>query len=104
MRAILALLLVAGAMGQGALSANPPEVIEGAALPLDGDTLMIAAANRFGVGVERAQASPVNRSISSRVTPTESPESTILPQVVSSIGIPSRRRSTRVSASKSPGS
>ncbi len=69
MRALLVSLLVAGAITQGALAADPPEVIEGAALPLDGDTMIIGVANRFGVGVERAQASPASRSISSRVTP-----------------------------------
>ncbi len=63
-----------------------------------------APASRIGVGVESAQAPAANRWISSRVTPTEMPESTISPQVVSSSGMPSRCRSTRVSASKSPGS
>ena len=41
MRATLASLLAALAIAGTVLGADPPEVIEGAALPLDGDTMMI---------------------------------------------------------------
>ncbi len=44
MRALLVSLLVASAITHGALAADPPEVIEGAALPLGGDTMRIGEA------------------------------------------------------------